>query len=103
MKIHGNSRCTVPWPAAARGASTVEAAPARRDGISLEGMAQAKELLRRVPGLDEDAVDLERVAAVAAQMRDGVFQASVEEVADAILDDLSTVMAWLSDGTASQE
>ncbi|NMB74006.1 MAG: hypothetical protein GYA21_02615 [Myxococcales bacterium] len=103
MKINENSRVTVPWPAVAKGASVVETASRGRDGVSLSGLAEARELLRRLPVPGEEAPDLARVAAAAARLKDGTFVASAEDVADAILDELSTVMLWLSDGSISRE
>jgi len=99
VKINENSRIAVSWPISPKSAP-VSQAPKGQDGISLRGKAEAEELLRRLP--DSDGPDLERVAAAAAQMKDGVYPVSAEDLADAILDDLSTVMAWLSDTTASK-
>lgn len=97
MKINENNRVALPWPAAAKSGGAPTPASRPRDGISLEGMAEARDLLRRLPSAGEETVDLERVAAVAAQLKNGGLSVSDEDLADAILDDLSTVMSWLSD------
>lgn len=103
MKINENNRVSVPWSLPARGAAMPGAARNGRDGVSLQGLAEARELLRHLPDPGDDRPDMDRVAAASARMKDGTYPVSVEDLADAILDDLATVMAWLSDPAASQE